>query len=333
MISLATTTINDKVRANVKSCLDEGMIGGGRFVKEFEEKTAKYVGVKHAIAVCNGSMADIIALAVLKYLYPDKKTVVVPALTFIAQTNAVLINRLTPVFVDVGEDYQMKQPDITHDVLCVMPANLLGKRCNVKADLILEDSCEAFGFKPRDIGTYSFYPSHTITTGEGGMIVTDNDKYAELARTIRNHGRKGDDILDLFHFDTQGFNGKMSNLSAAIGVAVIDEADKIIRKRKKNVALMNSYLKKDFYADSPHAYPVLCDNRDEVLLRLEKNGIEARKLFSCLPTQEKVYRHMGYDLGDFPVAEDIGNRGLFVPIHQNLNEKDIKKISDCIRRI
>ena len=331
MISLATATINKKVKANIKSCLDEGMIGGGRFIKEFEQKVADYVGVKHAIAVCNGSMADIVALAVLKHLYPNKTEVIVPALTFIAQINAVIINGLTPVFVDVGYDYQMKEPKITDDTLCVMPANLLGKRCDVQGNIILEDSCEAFGFKPKDIGTYSFFPSHTITTGEGGMIVTDNDKYAELARIIKNHGRRGNNILDKFHFDMIGFNGKMSNISAAIGLGVMDNADEIIKKRKDNVVLMNELTGNDFYAESPHAYPILCDNRDEVLLKFEKNKIEARKLFSCIPTQEKAYKYMGYELRDFPVAEDIGNRGLFLPIHQNLTREDIKKISICLK--
>ena len=333
MISLASIHINNKVRANIRACLNEKRIGQGRFIKEFEQKVADYVGVKHAIAVCNGSMADIVELAVLKHLYPNRTEVIVPALTFIAQVNAVIINGLTPVFVDVGNDYQMKRPEITDNTLCVMPANLLGKKCDITGNVILEDSCEAFGIKPRDMGTYSFYPSHTITTGEGGMIVTDNDKYAELARIIKNHGRRGNDILNKFHFDIIGFNGKMSNISAAIGAAVMNDADDIIRKRKSNVALMNRLTGNEFYAESPHAYPILCDNRDEMLLKLEKSGIEARKLFSCLPTQEKAYEYMGYELGDFPMAEDIGNRGLFVPIHQNLNEEDIKKISMCVRGI
>src|SRR3990167_10475859 len=103
-ISLAHSTINDKVRENVNACLDENRIGQGRFIKEFEDKVAEFVGVKHAIAVSSGSMADMVALAVLKNQYPDRDEVIVPALTFIAQTNAVLINGLKPIFVDIGRN-------------------------------------------------------------------------------------------------------------------------------------------------------------------------------------------------------------------------------------
>ena len=105
MISLAQSTITKEVRDNVNACLDENRIGQGRFNKQFEEDTAQYLGVKHAIVVNNGTMADMVALGALKVKYPDKTEVIIPAYTFIAQTNAVFMNGLTPVFVDVGDDY------------------------------------------------------------------------------------------------------------------------------------------------------------------------------------------------------------------------------------
>ncbi|KKN59593.1 hypothetical protein LCGC14_0540560 [marine sediment metagenome] len=325
MISLATSLVNDIVRKNVNACLDENRIGGGRFVKEFEDKVAKYMGVKHAIAVSSGSMADIVALATLKVQYPNKTEVIVPALTFIAHTNAILINGLTPVFVDIGEDYQMGKFEINKNTLAVFPAHLLGKRCRVKADVpILEDACEAFGvWNLGDMGTFSFFPSHTITTGEGGMIITDNDIHARIARQLMNHGRKSDDILEKFHFDHIGFNGKMSNILASIGCAVVSEADGVIEKRKKNVELYNKLLSGDWYAESPHCYPYrykTSQERDESLLRLSENGVEARKLFSCIPITEYGYS------GSYPIAERIGDTGLFVPVHQDLTEDDIEKV-------
>ena len=349
MISLATSTINDDVRKNVISCLDENRIGGGRFVKEFEEKTAIYLGVKYAISVCNGTMADMVSLAALKVKRPEKTEVIVPALTFIAQTNSVIFNGLTPIFVDVCYDYQMDvskiEEKITDKTLAIMPANLLGKCCNIseikrladKYDLfVMEDSCEAFGIRNKEaiFSTYSFYPSHTITTGEGGMVVTDDKEFAKLAFDARNHGRRNDNnVLDKFHFDTMGYNAKMANINAAIGAALISTADDVINKRQNNVRLMNEILFDDWYAESPHCYPIRCvteKERDLSLLNLELGGVEARKLFSCLPVHEKVYSYMGFKEGDFPVAEDIGNRFLFVPVHQDLSDDDVKLICSLL---
>lgn len=363
MISLATSVITDKVRKNVNACLDENRIGQGRFNKEFERKTAEYLGAKHAIVVNNGSMADITALGALKAKYPGKTEVIVPAYTFIAQTNAILINGLTPVFVDVRDDYQMDmtkvEEKITDKTLCIFAVHLFGKTCNIfylqniaKEHNIglVEDCCEAFGGEAinkgcllqewtekvgtiGDFGTFSFFPSHTITTGEGGMVITNDDELAELARQVMNHGRRGDSIFDKFHFDVFGFNGKMSNLLASIGCAIIDDADIIIEKRLSNVLLYNSLLGKNWYATSPHCYPMRYETeeaRDATLKRLEDNGVEARKAFSCLPTQEKVYAHLGYKTGDFPVAEKFGKTALFVPVHQNLSEEDIKLIASLL---
>jgi dTDP-4-amino-4,6-dideoxygalactose transaminase len=346
MISLATTIINEKVRENIKNCLDEGRLANGRFVKEFEDKVTRYVGMKHAISTCNGSMANIVALAALYEKYPTKREVIVPALTFIAHPQAIVINGLKPIFVDIDRNFQIDtelvEEKINEDTLAIMPAHLLGKKCGIDALIelgvgIIEDCCEAFGITPRgDFGTYSFYPSHTISTGEGGMIVTNDDELAELAKQIRNHGRKGNTILDKFHFDIFGFNGKMSNLIAAVGDAVIDEADRVIKKRIENVAKLNAITGNKWEAESPHCYPVMYGSekeRDEKLIELESEGIEARKLFSSLPTQEKVYSHLGYKLGDFPIAEEVGRSGLFVPIHQDLNDKDIRKIGSCLGRL
>jgi len=337
VISLAHSTVNDKVRANVNSALDDNRLGQGRFIKEFEDAVAKFVGVKHAIAVSNGSMADMVALSALKAQRPEKTEVIVPALTFIAQTNSILINGLKPVFVDVGYDYQMSIADlqgkVNENTLAIFPAHLMGRKADMvsikelarKFDtFVIEDACEGFGiFEGSDFGTFSFFPSHTITTGEGGMVITNNDLHAEFARKVSNHGRKSDDILEKFHFDCFGFNGKMSNVLAAIGCAVVEDAGDVIRVRQSNVTLYNSLLERNWFAESPHGYPMLCkttEERDAILIRLWENGVEARKFFSCLPTKEYKYG------GSYPNAEDIGARGLFLPAHQGLTEEDVQKI-------
>lgn len=341
MINLGTVNLNQEAKDNVMKCLDTSFIGQGKFIEKFEDKTAEFIGKKHAIAVCNGSMADIIALSVLKTMYPDKTEVIVPALTFIAQVNAIIINGLKPVFVDVKDDYQIdvSQIKITDKTLAIMPVHLLGKRCDIEKMpsniTILEDCCEGFGIKPLNIGTCSFFPSHTITTGEGGMILTDDDETADLCRKVRNHGRRSDNILDKFHFDIFGFNGKMSNIAGAIGVGVIEEAQDTIKTRQYNVAYLNKKLGQNWDAVSPHCYPVMCKNKDDRNIMIKKlygNGVEARKIFSSLPTQEKVYQYMDYEKGCFPVAEDIGDRGLYVPCHQNLSTNDLDKICQVLKK-
>ncbi|MCH7535709.1 MAG: DegT/DnrJ/EryC1/StrS family aminotransferase [Bacteroidetes bacterium] len=361
MISLATSRINTQVRRNIEKCLDDNRIGQGEFIEKFEHKVATYMHAKHAIAVCNGSMADMVAVAALKACNPGKTEVIVPALTFIAHTNSVLINGLTPIFVDIKGDFQIDesriQALITGNTLAIFPVHLLGKACDINkikelADRynigLVEDCCEAFGGEDYtgkklgtfgDFGTFSFFPSHTITTGEGGMLITNDDKLAELARSIRNHGRTGDSVLGKFHFNHLGFNGKMSNLLAAIGCAVMDTPDQVIEKRKENVEYLKTRIPStgmgmgNWSATSPHCYPMIASalNRDEILLKLQAKGVEARKLFSCLPTQEKAYEHLGYSKTDFYIARMVGDYGYFIPIHQDLTKEDLDYMVSCLQ--
>lgn len=170
-------------------------------------------------------------------------------------------------------------------------------------------------------------------TGEGGMIVTDDDELAALARQVSNHGRRGDNILDKFHFDVFGYNGKMSNVLAAIGCAILPTVNEVIEKRRNNVELYNKILKNDWYATSPHCYPVRYNTekeRDDTLMKLWDNGVEARKAFSSLPTQEKVYSKWRFSMGDFPMAEKFGKTVLFLPVHQGLTEEDINYITKLL---
>ena len=358
MISLAQSTITKEVRDNVNACLDENRIGQGRFNKQFEEDTAKYLGVNHAIVVNNGTMADMVALGALRAKYPGKTEVIVPAYTFIAQTNAIFMNGLTPVFVDVAGDHQIDvshvESKITDKTLCIFAVHLFGKACDIYAlkeiadrhnIRLVEDCCEAFGGLAKDneltdklgtvgdFGTFSFFPSHTITTGEGGMVITNDYYLAALARQVSNHGRRSDDIMEKFTFDVFGYNGKMSNILASIGCAILPTADEVIEKRRSNVRLYNEILRKDWYASSPHCYPMVYvseQDRNAVLQKLWDNGVEARKAFSSLPTQEKVYEYLGYKLGDFPMAEEFGKTALFTPVHQGLTEENIKFICSLL---
>lgn len=341
-ISLTEVRISDEARKRVDEVLLSGRIGQGPLIREFEERFAEWVGSRYAIAVASGTAADTIALAVLKYLKPEQDEVILPALTFAAQLNAVLYNGLKPVFVDYGETSQGWARKVTSRTLCSFPVHLLGNLqdcARLKGVAKVEDACEAMGtsFEGKkvgtfgDMGTFSFFPSHAMTTGEGGMIVTDDEACAEIARTLRNHGKtSGAD----FHFDVVGFNGKMTSIEAALGIEALKEVDEAIAKRYANWKYLGGVNEiEHVYKISPHAFPVVLNSkeeRDDMMERLTINGIECRNFFSSLPTQESAYAFLGHKLGEFPEAERIGDCGLYVPCHSYLEKEDLDRIKSVI---
>lgn len=369
MITLAAVNISNKTKALMQEALDKGTIGQGFYIQEFERGLAEFLGVKNVVATANGTLADAVALAAAKIKgglpadrQGERNEVIVPALTFIAQINAVYYNHLKPVFVDVGYDYQVDvekiEEKITNNTLAIMPAHLLGRPAKMDRILaiakkynllVVEDACESLGSCYQNqlcgtighMGCFSFYVSHSITTGEGGAIITNDDDFAELARSLRNHGRQGTQAGEHYLFPHIGFSAKMNALEAIIGLGIIGQLPKYIEKRHQNMLKMNEFLGKNYFYDReneyivPHAYPVLVSSkevRDKLLVDLpEKFGIEARQAFYSIPTQSEAYEFLGEKLGSYPVAEDIGNRGLYVPCHQNLNDEDLAKIADVLK--
>ncbi len=365
MINLGTVNISDKTKELIKNALDKGVVGQGSSIQEFEEKLAKFFGVKYVVATANGTSADAVALAVAQAQDgSERNEVIVPALTFIAQVNAVYYNHLKPVFVDVDYDYQINaekiEEKITENTLAIMPAHLLGRPADMakimslakKHNLfVIEDACEALGSRYQnqlcgtigDMGCFSFYVSHSITTGEGGAIITNNNDFAALARSLRNHGRKGTNPGEHYLFPRIGFSAKMNEMEAIIGLGVVDELSKYIGKRHQNMVKLNTLVGKNWFFEKPdeyivpHAYPVMVGSqelRNQLLKMLpEKFNIEARQIFYSIPTQSEAYRFLGEKEGSFPVAEDIGRRGLYVPCHQNLSEKDLTAIAEALKEV
>jgi len=365
MITLGTVNISNKTKKLMAEALDKGIIGQGDYIREFEKKLANFLGVKHVIATANGTLADVCALAAAKYKdNSGRNEIIVPALTFIAQINAIYYNHLKPVFVDVDYDYEINvekiEEKITKKTLAIMPTHLLGKPAEMGKILslaekynlfVIEDACEALGSKYNgkfcgtigDVGCFSFFISHTITTGEGGAVVTNNDDLADAVRSLRNHGRKSDKPEEKFIFHQIGFSAKMNCLEAIIGLGVIDELPRFIEKRHQNMLRLNQFLDKKWFSEEsdeyivPHAYPILLKSkevRDKFLKLLpQKYGIEARQIFYSIPTQSGAYGFLGEKEGTYPVAEDVGKRGLYVPCHQNLDDEDLLKISTALKEI
>lgn len=366
MIQLGTVNITDRSKELMTEALQKGEIGSGSYIGQFEKELADWLGVKYVVATSNGTMADACALAAAYYLSGGKRNeVIVPALTFIAQVNAVWYSHLKPVFVDVSYDLniaaQKIEQKITGKTLAIMPTHLLGRPAKMDSIMalaekhgifVIEDSCEALGsrYGNAKVGTignagcFSFYVSHSITTGEGGAVVTNDDRIAKLVRSLRNHGRKSDAFEEKFLFSTIGFSAKMNSMEAIIGLGVIPDLTTYVKKRREHLLILNSILgDKALLTEAhdtyivPHCYPVIVESnekRQKLLIDLpKKHGIEARQLFYSIPTQSEAYAFLGEKHGSYPVAEDIGNRGLYVPCHQNLTDEEVKYIGTVLRGI
>lgn len=342
----------------VNQCLDDVWISGtGKFVDGFEKEFSAYVGTKHAITVCNGTVALHLALIALDIKEGDE--VIVPSLTYIASVNAVKYCHATPVLVEsLADTWQIDPEDIkrkiTKKTKAIIAPHLYGSSCDMDAInkiakennlFVVEDAAEAFGTKYKnkhvgsfgDIATFSFFGNKTITCGEGGMITTDNEEFNDAMRRLKSQGLAKN--KEYFH-DLIGYNYRMTNVAAAIGLAQLEKADYIIAKKREiadmyREAFVNNSDNCQFYPDFKdifNSYWMCCvlfkseQIKNNVREKLKENGVETRPLF-CPAHLMPIYQQK---LGDFPVAENISSRGINLPSWVGLTEADIKKIVTII---
>lgn len=389
-VPFGTISIPQKSKELILQTLGAKRISSGKYVREFEEKFAKLLGVKEAVAVSSGTDADTLALAVLHDFGAQRDDeVIVPALSFVATGNAVVHARFTPVFVDIQRDTLNIDPDliepaITNKTRAIMPVHLMGKpadmdKINAIAKkhglFVIEDAAEAHGaiYKGKPVGTlsdmaaFSTYIAHIITTGEGGVVVSNREDFAEILRSLRSHGRAckckqctinlaskycskrfegngGEDIR--FIFERIGYSCKMNELEAAIGIGNVDLYHEILEKRRQNLLYVLSrfeqfspYLvtiKEEPHEQiGPHAIPIIMQKeapftRAQLTEHLEKYGIETRTLFASMPTQCPGFNYLGYQLGQFPNAEYMGVNGIHIGVHQDLGLQEMEYVLEKI---
>lgn len=365
-INFGELVIGDTAKKYFQRVFDKNWASEGDNVREFEAKFAEKFGYKHCIATSSGTDADIVACAALHDYGGERgDEIVVPALSFVATANSILAAGFTPKFVDVeletlNIDPSKIEEQITDKTRGIMAVHTMGKPCNMdpilkiakKHDLmIIEDACEAHGAmykgklvgKIGDMGAFSFYTAHQIVCGEGGMVTTQDDKLAAIIRSIKSHGRPAGSLY--FDFQRIGFNAKMNDLEAALGLEGIETFDEFFNKRKNNLYKMLDltkdlsdhcyFIREEKYEKvSPHAFPlVLKDkkyNRNKLYHHLESKGIQCKTLFGSLPTQHNAFKFLKYKYGDFPVSEYIGDNGLHFGMHQYINDDDLKFISDVL---
>ena len=366
-IAFGDLRIGATARKHVQTALDKNWVSEGENVREFERQFAGKFGYRHAIATSSGTDADICCCAAL-YDFGAKRgdEIIVPATTFVASANAILAAGFIPRFVDIEVDTLNIDPGkieaaVNDRTKAIMAVHLMGKPCDMDPILeiarqyhlmIIEDACEAHGASYKDqivgsmgdMGAFSFYAAHVVVAGEGGMIVTNRDEIADVVRSVKSHGRPTGSIY--FDFQRIGFNSRMNELTAAVGLEGLERFDDSFAKRKANVYKLLEltqeladycyFIKEEPYEKvSPHAFPLVLKDEKYDCARLyqylESRNIQCKTLFGSLPTQHDAFRFMGCRHGDFPIAEYVGRNGLHFGIHQYLNDDDLLYISDALK--
>lgn len=391
-VPFGTITITDTAKKLIIESLETKRISCGLRVREFENRFAELLGVKEAVAVSSGTDADILALALLHDFGAKRgDEIIIPALSFVATGNAVVHAGFTPVFVDIERETLNIDPNkieaaITSRTTAIMPVHLMGKPAEMdtinaiakKYGLkVVEDAAEAHGalYKGKPAGTlgdlaaFSTYVAHIITTGEGGIITTNNEEYGDILRSLRSHGRNcnckhcilnagadycakrfrgagGEDVR--FTFDRIGYSCKMNELEAAIGIGAMEVYHEILKKRHDNLIyvlerfnrfapFLSTIREESHERIGPHAIPIIVNEgapftRAELTQYLETNGIETRTLFVSMPTQCPGFEYLGYKLGQFPNSEYMGRHGIHIGVHQDLGIEEMEYVLGTLTR-
>ncbi len=345
--------------AAVTEVLETGMLthksGAGTFTLRFEEAFAEFVGAKHAIAVNSGTAA--LHAALLAFDVKPGDEVIAPPFSFIATTNMVLLNGAKVVFADISPDTYNLDPEkveaaITPRTKVIMPVHLYGHPADMdplielakKQDIaIIEDACQAHGSKHRgrdvgtigDVGCFSLYPSKVITTGEGGLLTTNDDALAERLRQIRTHGE-----IRPYEYVQLGHNYRMPELQSAIGEVQVKRLPEFLKKRKANAAYLTKHLRDiegvvlpteaSWATHNWYLYTISISaprNRDAVQKTLFKAKIGAAVYYEVPLHLTPIYRRLfQYKEGLMPVSEQAAKEVLSLPVHPALTEEELEWI-------
>ncbi len=332
----------------------------GRYVTEFERAFAEYLGVEHAVTTTSGTTA--LHLACLAAGIGEGDEVVIPTFTMIASAYAVTYCGAKPVFVDCEPDtwnidMEKVAAAITPRTKAIMPVHIYGHPCDMgplmelaarNNLMVIEDAAEAIGSRYRDlpcgaigqIGCFSFFANKTITCGEGGMVVTNLPEVVERVRYFKNMCFPRDSPRDYRHRDI-GFNYRMPNTVAAIGLAQMERVQEYVAMRRKNATLYTTHLsqlegvvlpiERPWARNSYWMYGILIEpsfglERDAVMAGLREQGVDSRPFFQPMHVQESLRRYVVTGSMKYPVAEDIANRGLYLPSGSGLKPEQIEHV-------
>ena len=353
----------------VLDALETGWISSsGKYIPAFERAFADYCGTKHGIAVCNGTVAIHLALVALGIKEEDE--VIIPDFNGVYSAFAIFYTGAIPVFVDADKETWNIDPSkieekITEKTKAIIPVHIYGHPCDMDAIrnvakkynlIIIEDAAEVHGalYKGKkcgslsDIATFSFFANKIATTGEGGMVVTDNDELAEKCRYYKNLCFPIKGPRNYIHNDI-GFNYRMSNLHAAIGLAQVENLDTYVTMRRHNHDLYAKYLdgilgislqcEKGWAKNVYWMNSVLVDSnlfgmdRNELIEKLRTYGIDTRLFFVGMHRQPSLINRCSAFNNSYPVSDWLADNGLYLPSGSGLKEEQIAKICERIYSI
>jgi len=343
MIPISKPEIGKEEIEAVTEVLQSGMLAQGEVVEEFEDKCAAYIGTDYAIATNSGTSALHTALASVDINSGDE--VITTAFSFFATASCVLMQNATPVFVDINPktyniDPSKIEAKLSERTRAIIPVHLYGQPCEMSEIMkiakehnlvVIEDAAQAHGAEYKatkvgsigDIGVFSFYSTKNIITGEGGMITTNNEEIAERARMIRNHGQ----TKRYFH-DCLGYNYRMTNIAAAIGLVQLKKIDMLNLKRMSNARYYGEQfnLKKPYVSQNVkhvfHQYTIRVKDREKFIAHLERHGV-GYGIYYPVPLSSQPL----FDSQDvFPEAELASNEVVSIPVNPSLKRADVEKV-------
>ena len=365
-IPLAQPDLTWLERKAVLDVVESTFLSLGPKLPEFERAMAKYIGVKHAIAVNSGTSGLHLIVRALGLGRHDE--VITTPFSFIASANCVLMEHARPVFVDIDPETYNVDPDkveaaITPQTKAILGVDVFG-RCaewdrigeiaRRRGLAVIEDSCEAIGAEAfgkmagsfGDAGCLAFYPNKQMTTGEGGMILTNRDDVAALCRSMRNQGR--DEGQDWLEHARLGFNYRLSDIQCALGLAQLSRIEDLLAKRAAVADLYRGqlgHLEGIVLPVVPRqgrlswfVYVVrLADrftraDRDRILLALRENGIGCNKYFAPIHLQPFYKEQFGFQPGNFPITERISERTIALPFFTTMTPDQVAQVADCLTR-
>lgn len=360
-IPVAKPSLLGKELEYLTNCIEENWISSqGRFVKEFEQKFAGYCNCKYGVAVSNGTVALHLALAALGIKKGDE--VIIPDLTFAATVNAVLYTGARPVIVDVDLESWNINPEFIRRVInertkAIIPVHLYGFPCKMDAirDIaveyglfVIEDCAEAHGARYKnkvvggfsDISCFSFFANKIVTTGEGGMCLTNEEAVYERLKILRDHGKNPG---NQYWHDVVGFNYRMTNLQAAVGLAQLENLPHFLEERQNIADKYKSLLNKNPYislrSDTsqcqqvPWLFTILVPekDRDSLIKFLSERHIESRPVFCPIHTMPPYKEFLSSDFF-YPNSLHLSKKGLSLPTFVGLEAGEIEMISEEVNK-
>lgn len=365
-IYLSRPDITEKEIEAVRLVLTSNDLSFGPRVAEFENKFAEYIGRKYAISVNSGTSALFLCVKALDIGSGDE--VITTPFTFIASTNCILMADATPVFVDIDSeslniDIAKIEDKINEKTKAILPVAVFGNPAGLdkvydiaqKYHLpVIEDSCEALGSalggkRAGNFGTlstFAFYPNKQITTGEGGMIVTDDERLANLCRSLRNQGQENASGKTIY--ERVGYNFRLSDINSTIGLVQLTRLTENIKKRQQVTKWYQNILKNETRLKT-FSVAKDCDlswflfvvrlsekytqkDRDKVMDLMLNVGIQTGNYFAPVHLQPYIAKDFGYKEGDFPITEKASKSTLALPFHGNLTKEKVEIVCENLRK-